>query len=95
MACGACGYKTTPKTMTVVKNAAQAAGRVALAFVRGQQVFSEDELVKKRLDACIKCDYYDKEKIKCKDCGCWLVEGPGGIPGKAKLVTEKCPIHKW
>lgn len=81
--------------MTVAMNAAKAAGRVAVAFFKGKQIFSEDELVEKRLESCRSCSYYDNIKIRCKDCGCFLVESIGGIPGKARIATEKCPIHRW
>lgn len=91
----ACAKKKAPTTMTVAKNAATAAGKAFFAYVRGRKVFSEQELVDKRMAACVKCQYFDKDKVKCRDCGCYLLESFGGIPGKARIATEKCPIYKW
>jgi len=44
--------------------------------------------MKKRTDICDKCPEYNKEKRKCRKCGCKI-----GL--KARFKACKCPIDKW
>ena len=41
-----------------------------------------------RLSECKKCEYFNETKIKCKECGCNLLE-------KANEMIEQCPLDKW
>ena len=43
---------------------------------------------KERLEMCASCEHLDKEKSKCKRCGCYM-------PVKAKWATADCPVNKW
>lgn len=47
-----------------------------------------DNVEKDRIETCSTCDFFDKEKYKCKSCGCEL---------KYKLLwqTSKCPENRW
>lgn len=51
---------------------------------------TNDELSKKRLNICRKCDKleikYNKEK--CSVCGCYLKH-------KTRIKSETCPLNKW
>lgn len=41
-----------------------------------------------KIKICKSCESFDKEKFKCKECGCFL-----GI--KARVPFAKCPLKKW
>ena len=51
-------------------------------------IFSSDELKEERMNICKKCEYYSARQIRCKQCGCWLVQ-------KVKFTSSTCPIEKW
>ena len=90
MGCSACGRKSD-KTVSVfqkVQNASKAIKRVALATVRGQPVFSEEELVQARMKVCMGCPRRKSTGNECLECGC-------PIGRKIKLATESCPQGKW
>ena len=41
-----------------------------------------------RYNICKGCWHFDRKKIKCKDCGCY-------IKVKARLKIEDCPQGYW
>ena len=47
-----------------------------------------DELEKKRLEVCYKCEHLFKPTKNCKKCGCF-------IQFKTKFADQTCPINKW
>ena len=51
-------------------------------------IFASDELKEERMNICKKCEYYSARQIRCKQCGCWLVQ-------KVKFTSSTCPIEKW
>ena len=46
-----------------------------------------EELSKKRLEICEKCEHFTEAKI-CGKCGCFL-------PLKTRFEMFKCPLNKW
>ena len=51
-------------------------------------MFASDELKEERMNICKKCEHYSARQIRCKQCGCWLVQ-------KVKFTSSTCPIEKW
>ena len=51
-------------------------------------VFVSDAKNKERWDICKKCEHYSARQVRCKECGCWLVQ-------KIKFTNSKCPIDRW
>ena len=49
-------------------------------------VKAADDLYKRRLDACKKCDYL--EAGTCQACGCY-------VELRAAVKKNKCPYKKW
>ena len=54
---------------------------------------SDDELINKRINICLKCNYLfkqgeDIDSFRCRRCKCWITK-------KVKLKSEYCPLHKW
>lgn len=41
-----------------------------------------------RMSICERCDRFDKESKRCKECGCFMRM-------KVKIPDMKCPIGKW
>lgn len=61
----------------------------------GAQVVSK-EVLQERLAKCEICPHLlvTDGKSRCSVCGCYLVDGPGGI-GKAMWKYEECPLGYW
>ena len=53
----------------------------------------DQENAEARLDVCALCKLRSGDS--CSKCGCPLVEGKLGVPGKAFVPTEECPLGKW
>jgi len=70
--------------------------KTAFGFIRGKPVFSEEEMVNKRLQICGNCVYKQTNpKTKrwyCPICGCDL---NGGVLQKVKFVEAHCPERRW
>jgi hypothetical protein len=61
----------------------------------GRPVRSPEEIKDILETHCKGCDWYDKEKSRCKGCGCRVSEGGMAIFNKIKMATEHCPLEKW
>lgn len=78
--------------------AVMAAGRVAMAAVKGQEVLVPMEMAKERLALCEVCPWMKRGVGPaegfwvCLKCGCGL---NGRVKCKAFLATESCPEKKW
>lgn len=70
----------------------------------------EDELSSKRMEICIKCPLYNKDRDKCDSKKCWdiknqkLVDYPGKdivcgcgcfCTKKTRVPSAKCVLNKW
>jgi len=79
-----------PPLMNQLKNVTKAAGRVAKAAIKGEDIKADDNLRKHRMTICSKCTLYIKSKKRCShpECGCFIEK-------KAMLLTEKCPEGFW
>ena len=44
---------------------------------------------------CKGCDWYDKDRERCKGCGCKVTTGSMAIFNKIKMATEHCPQELW
>lgn len=51
-------------------------------------ILASEEVQKKRMEICKKCDYYNPISTRCKSCGCFLVV-------KTKLAAVHCPEGYW
>ena len=49
---------------------------------------ASNELKEERMSICKKCEHYSARQVRCKECGCWLVQ-------KIKFTSSKCPIERW
>ena len=89
-----CG-KWPPDPRCLARNASAAAGRVVSATIRGERVIAPVEVQKEREAICRsnQCGKFfeDRGRIRCKACGCYM----GGVVGKWKWTTEKCPLGLW
>ena len=41
-----------------------------------------------RISVCNTCDSLDKDRLMCKECGCYIMK-------KSRMNTEECPLKKW
>ena len=44
---------------------------------------------------CTPCAWYDKDKKRCKGCGCKVTVGAVAVLNKLKMATEHCPKELW
>jgi hypothetical protein len=64
----------------------------AARWVKSGLVTVDDDTIKKRLDICKSCEFWDNTALRgtgrCRKCGCstWA---------KIRMATEQCPEKKW
>jgi hypothetical protein len=81
-------FKTPPSFLSQVKSFYGASKK----FIGAGMLIATEEDVKKRLDICSTCEWWDSAALnktgRCKKCGCstWA---------KLRMATEQCPIGKW
>lgn len=57
----------------------------------GRPTRTKEEVERIHRDICSPCEWYDKEKQRCKGCGCKVTVGSIAVFNKLKMATEKCP----
>jgi formamidopyrimidine-DNA glycosylase len=61
----------------------------------GRPTRSKEEVDRIHNNYCLKCDWYDKEKKRCRGCGCKVTKSALAIFNKIKMATEHCPKEYW
>jgi len=61
----------------------------------GRPTRSDEEVKEIHDKYCTHCSWYDKEKKRCKGCGCKVTVGSVAVFNKIKMATEKCPQGLW
>ena len=61
----------------------------------GRPVRSKEEVNHIHETFCMKCDWYDEKKKRCKGCGCRVTIGDLAVLNKIKMATEHCPRELW
>ena len=89
LSCDPADRPALPSTVRQVLNFAKAVAKHKLSPL---PLLSEEQ-VEARLDVCALCKLRLEER--CSKCGCPLIEGAAGMPGKALLATEDCPLAMW
>jgi hypothetical protein len=77
-----------PSRIEVAKNLANSIVDVTTGAIRNGKIYAPDSIRETRMDICKSCEYFSKEKVKCKKCGCHLVQ-------KTSFAASRCPIEKW
>jgi len=61
----------------------------------GRPTRSQEEVEEIHKTHCMPCEWYDKEKKRCRGCGCTVSVGSIAVLNKIKMGTEHCPKEKW
>jgi hypothetical protein len=61
----------------------------------GYPTRDQDEVDRIHKEHCLGCDWYDKDKKRCKGCGCRVTDGAVAVVNKIKMATEHCPKELW
>ena len=82
-----------PSLIEQGKNLAQSIKNVASDVIEGKEVFVPEDIKKKRIRICKRCDYFYESLINFKDdrctaCGCF-------IEPKMSFASSECPKNKW
>tara|TARA_R110000824_G_scaffold87704_1_gene216094 strand:+ start:426 stop:755 length:330 start_codon:yes stop_codon:yes gene_type:complete len=79
-------YVKTPSIFQMIKSFTV---EVSKYIAKGAPTVTQEDYVE-RLDACLKCENLNREKMTCGLCGCKLEY-------KAKMKTTTCPYtpSKW
>lgn len=93
-----CNPNDMPPLPSVAKmgvNAALALMKVASSGLK----MASPEAVESRIAHCLGCELRvadsNNGQMRCSHCGCFLLEGPAGAPGRALLSVMECPVGKW
>jgi len=93
--CGFCDKAIPTKEFpSLIQQAKNFAGAVVEHARGGFQRTSEEE-IKQRISICNECEFFAKDSGRCRQCGCFLINGILGTEGKIFWKGEKCPIGKW
>jgi hypothetical protein len=77
-----------PSKIEMAKNLANSIVDVTTGAIRNGKIYTPDSIRETRMNICKSCEYFCKDRIKCKKCGCPLVK-------KIAFCGSKCPIKKW
>ena len=77
-----------PSKIQIAKNLAASIVDVTTGAILHRRIYTPDSIRETRMNICKSCEYFSKDKIKCKKCGCALVQ-------KVSFSVSKCPIEKW
>jgi hypothetical protein len=61
----------------------------------GRPTRTDEEVTQILNDFCHKCDWFDKDRKRCKGCGCRVTDGGFAVTNKVRMKTEKCPKGLW
>jgi hypothetical protein len=61
----------------------------------GRPVRTDAEVEEIHKTHCEPCAWYDKEKKRCKGCGCRVSVSSTAVFNKIKMGTEHCPRELW
>ena len=78
-------YPSLPIQMWLYKEA------IKRWIAAGRPTRSKEEVEHIHTTFCKRCDWYDKEKQRCRECGCKVNLGSVAILNKLKMATEHCP----
>jgi hypothetical protein len=81
--------KTLEKAYPSLKQQMFNAGQSMIDIIKNPSIASKEKQ-EYRLNICHSCEWFDKEKNNCKNCGCHM-------PLKIHFEVSKCPLDppKW
>lgn len=85
--CSKCCAKDAEAPATILQKIKNASNSIVNHAKDGFASVSDD-VQKERMSICRSCEFFDKSKITCLKCGCYL-----NI--KTKWASESCPEGKW
>ena len=82
-----------PSLVEQGKNLAKSIKNIAKDAIEGNSIFVPENIKKKRLGICKKCEFLyksviDESKNRCTLCGCF-------VAAKTGFSVEQCPAKKW
>lgn len=87
--------KTTPKYPSLTMQLLTWKEAIKKWRAAGKPVRNKEEMRKILETHCHKCAWYDKDKRRCKGCGCRVTEGGVAVLNKIRMKTEHCPRDLW
>jgi hypothetical protein len=87
-----CKPEDKEKSPSLVKQAWNFSKAMTKFAASGLPVLNNDR-VEARLNVCDLCKHRTDDR--CSVCGCPLTEGVAGVPGKAFIPSEVCPLGYW
>lgn len=81
-----CCNNKYPSLYKMAENATLTVIQAIRHAVKTGEMIALDDVIKKRMDICSKCDR--KSGVRCRECGCY-------INLKTAVQVAKCPIGKW
>ena len=77
-----------PSNLEKAKIFSKTAYDVIKGFVSKGTLLVPKEVKKARIDICRDCNRFDPDRMKCNECGCFLVN-------KVKFSAAHCPLRLW
>jgi hypothetical protein len=78
---------SAPRYPSLLEMAGSAA-MAAAGFAASGFATSDDGEHARRLDICRKCDRYEADAGRCRECGCF-------VSLKARIAALDCPLGRW
>lgn len=77
-----------PSNIEKASNLSRTAYDIVKGFVFNGTLMVPNEVKKARIDICRDCNRFDPDRMKCNECGCFLVN-------KVKFSAAHCPLDLW
>ena len=77
-----------PSNIEKASNLSRTAYDIVKGFVFNGTLMVPNEVKKARIDICRDSNRFDPDRMKCNECGCFLVN-------KVKFSAAHCPLDLW
>jgi len=96
--CG-CGFAFeedgSPLSNRKVTTSAKSYATAVAKYIAAGRPNRTDEEVRSLLAICKRCEYFNKKRGECTQCGCCVNQRRHAWWNKLRMATESCPIGKW
>lgn len=74
--------------VSLLFNLTETASNVISQAMKSGIIMADESKVKQRTEICYDCENLEKNNIRCKLCGCYMLT-------KIRFDAAKCPSNKW
>lgn len=92
---GAAPEPPLPETPGLARRVLSYAEAVARWTAAGRPERSDKEVERIFHQHCKPCKWFERDRQRCRGCGCRVADSGLAISNKIKMATENCPRELW